>query len=747
MTIRETLKSLATFGASDLSRRYESTPEQLDSDLQSAIEAMDSLLAQESYAASSLNLGGYDVGKPQWPSRNIRSLTSEGYEKLALIFRCVQIVSQNASVAPLRVYDEARRGEPIEAHPFRALMRRPNPLMGESVFWANVLMRAQIAGFCVIEKERDRAGNVIGLWPLRSEWLKAVLRRDSTHDWLYRIPGIQEPYRLESEDVIPFRYADTPSGSAYGIGPLELVIRDVSLLNSVADFLKLYIEHGMIPMHGLVLDTQPGQTPDQKKIDQMIAKFLERHGGLERSAAPMVLAGIKEIKRLGPNLDELAYTELRDLSELGIIQGFGVPASIAQIRAGLEHSDSRANAQVDEGKLYRQTISPLWSRLDDVFTLNLLSEFNVTPSQFLQFDTSDVEALQEDRNEKAAWINSAVSGGWLSAHAAHRELGLPIPAGPDYYLRSIAVEAIPVEDPLYLDAPQLEQPQADSAPQLSALFEREVLELIGFELLERTASSGPRERRAKAGATDRKLMKKVAQARAPHITKFLTDQADRIIPKVIRGLQDAEDIREQLAALAPGEVLSLKDVDWKAEEKKLQAELGRLHKLAGETSFRGMPANHGVSPGIKFDLANPQVRAVTDKLGKKVTRVSNETKSKISDVVTQGLKDGASADDIAASLRKLVTETYKNRAMTIARTETMHAYGEANALGFKLSGVVDRSQIFDNIDHDEDYGASDGLTCATRDGFVCELDEMMDHIYADHPNGSAVGTPILTGED
>jgi hypothetical protein len=30
---------------------------------------------------------------------------------------------------------------------------------------------------------------------------------------------------------------------------------------------------------------------------------------------------------------------------------------------------------------------------------------------------------------------------------------------------------------------------------------------------------------------------------------------------------------------------------------------------------------------------------------------------------------------------------------------------------------------------------------------VCDLDEMMDHILADHPNGSVVGTPILEGED
>lgn len=76
----------------------------------------------------------------------------------------------------------------------------------------------------------------------------------------------------------------------------------------------------------------------------------------------------------------------------------------------------------------------------------------------------------------------------------------------------------------------------------------------------------------------------------------------------------------------------------------------------------------------------------------------------------------------------------------------MVSYGEASVLGFAQSGVVDRAQIFDNAAHTQDYGASDGLSCAERDGLICPLAEMMDHIYADHPNGSAVGSPVLTGE-
>lgn len=85
--------------------------------------------------------------------------------------------------------------------------------------------------------------------------------------------------------------------------------------------------------------------------------------------------------------------------------------------------------------------------------------------------------------------------------------------------------------------------------------------------------------------------------------------------------------------------------------------------------------------------------------------------------------------------------------MRIARTESMFSYGEASVLAYHESGVVDRVQIFDNASHTEDYGASDGHTCASRNGIVVPLDQAMAHVYADHPNGSACTAPVLIGEE
>jgi hypothetical protein len=114
-------------------------------------------------------------------------------------------------------------------------------------------------------------------------------------------------------------------------------------------------------------------------------------------------------------------------------------------------------------------------------------------------------------------------------------------------------------------------------------------------------------------------------------------------------------------------------------------------------------------------------------------------------VVSTGLTEGLSPAQIADELTGMFEQTYKNRAQTVARTESMYAYNQASVLGYEESGVVDRVEMVDNVDHDDDYGASDGLTCAQRDGMVVELADVDRHIEAEHPNGSLALIPLLSG--
>jgi len=693
-----------------------------------------------------------DLGKPSWKSWEPALAYRGNMTRLALIYRCVNLISHGAGVAPVRVYDEAKDNETLPDHPLRNLMRRPNPQMGEATFHGTVAMRSAMSGFCIVEKERNRLGQVIALWPLQSSWAKAIPRSNSAPDWAYTIPGIANPFVLKAEDVIVYRWADSPTGSPYGIGPLEACLREVDILNSMMDFLKAFFDSGAVPLYGIIPDTFVGQTLSQKKVDAILEQFIARHAGLDNAALPMVLQGIKDVKRLGFDMDELAYVDLHDLSDLSIIQSFGIPASVAQVRVGLEHSDSRANVEGDEGKFYRQAIIPFWSRWDDCLTLNLLPDFDETPTISLEFDTSRVTYLQEDRNAKAAWTGAAVSAGYMTVHAWHREMGLPEPKGEDFYLRSIATVALPIDDPLGLDAmaslpapapikdaPVQGEPAALSASHNCHSFYDDPASLFPLnatDLFERTRGLPIRERLAKrAVGGDRKQMARLAKVAAPKINAFLDAQGKRIIPKVIEGLKST----------GPTDQLTLKAVNWNSENSRLKGVMDPIYNAIGETALKSAEAVHGVPVGISWDLANPRVKDVMKELGTHVVDINETTRADIQRIVTKGVDEGIGQDAIAERLQELFGDGAEARARTIARTEVTNAYGKANIVAFKESDVVDRVQLFDNPEHDTDPG-DDGLTCAERDLLVVDLDEADTHLEAEHPNGSLTLTPVLKGE-
>ena len=92
--------------------------------------------------------------------------------------------------------------------------------------------------------------------------------------------------------------------------------------------------------------------------------------------------------------------------------------------------------------------------------------------------------------------------------------------------------------------------------------------------------------------------------------------------------------------------------------------------------------------------------------------------------------------ELEQRLTGLFEETYKGRAMTMARTVSQIAYNRANVLGYEESGQIAYVELLDNPEHTDDYGALEGLSCADRNGLIVPLGEAQLHIESEHPNGS-----------
>jgi hypothetical protein len=188
---------------------------------------------------------------------------------------------------------------------------------------------------------------------------------------------------------------------------------------------------------------------------------------------------------------------------------------------------------------------------------------------------------------------------------------------------------------------------------------------------------------------------------------------------------------------------SLTDIDWAEEEDLLAAIMRQFYQASGEAAAAS--ASSLLSVDIVWDLANPYVNQVAALLGGRIRGIARTTQEDVARIVSDGMTEGVGLPEIADRVRATIGgDAYKGRAMTISRTESMYAYGHASAASYAASGIVSEVELLDNSEHTESYGASDGLSCAERNGLVVPLADAGRHLDAEHPNGSLAIAPVVT---
>lgn len=643
----------------------------------------------------------HTLNRPVWPKRSAQTFTDEGYAKLALVFRCIGVLAQSVAAAPLAVYQTTAQGEDrADNHPLRQLLTAPNRESNEARLFGQIVTSMATAGFVVIEKERAGAGRPVGLWPLNPAYCRPIQRSDALPDWEVKVPGY-EPVILNSTDVIAITYADRPDREPTGIGPLEVILREVALLNIKNDFLKSFFDSGAMPVYGLVPHPDAGEI-SQAQADVIREGWRQRYGGMRGSVEPAILAGITDVKRLSFDFDELAWQDLRDIDELAICTAFGIPPILVGTRYGLERS-TFANYQEARRSFYEDTVAPLMNRIEDAFSRSLMPEFERRPGYALHFDTSDVPAMREDIMPRRQWAVTALQAGGITTHQFARECGLE-PVGADVFLRSMVTVEIPANGAR--PVPPATITAADEDSRTRALPSRAAMHSMEY--------------RASIAESGRTAYVRVAERFEPEVARYLDEQAKRVVDAATRS---GEAIRETRDVSA---------IDWADEERLLAELLERLHMASGEVAFQIAATAFGPDSPV-WTVTNPRIMDLLTELARRVTMITETTRLDISRVVTEALTEGVSMDQLADRLRNLFDQTYANRAMVVARTESQIAYNRASLLSYGDMGIQ-QVQMYDNSEHTERYDPNCS-TCAERDGLVVPIHEAAWHINCEHPNG------------
>lgn len=653
-----------------------------------------------------------------WSGVNQGPELSRAYRLCATAYACSTFIADAVSEAPLRVY-RVDKGNLVEQpeHRLRKLLQSPNPALSEPEFMGMLIMTMGMFGYGVVEKVRSAARLPVELWPLRPDWLTLEKRNDGASQWVYRRPR-QDPRVILEEDLIFVPYRHDEQQQRIGISPLHIVSREIGIDVALTDLLKVFLDAGGIPPWAVEL---PEANPKQTDIDLFREKWAQKYGGWSAYHNIGILYGGMKLVKVGDSIGDMAWPDLRGLVEMKIAQAYRVPAELIQARDSMS-SGSLTTTETEGAMAALQSFgaTPLRQRIDGAFTRGLLPDFvGADPSYVIEFDTSDIMSLQEDRDQLHARVRADFDSGAITLNQFLNETGRPeIGAPGDVYKLQFTT--------MYVSARELTGSVSSdtTTPPKSTM---RALPTVKRQYVDRKAMS-PEDAKARQnylGQMNRNRQK-LSEIGARKMRTFFRQQGER----VVGALKSTDDLDHKLGGFS-----------WAEEDELLGELMDRFYGEVGKSAFGQVSAFAGTP--LSWDVANPKVSAVVDQLGARIVGINETTQGDVQRIIDSALADGLGYQELGKQLTGLFEETYKNRAETIARTESMVAYNKASVLGYEEAGSVDQCELVDNPDHTDPYDASDGLTCADRDGMRVALADVDKHIEAEHPNGSLAVIPIL----
>lgn len=639
-----------------------------------------------------------------------------GYKKNSAVYACVRALAFAFPEPSLIAYKDSEFGlQPVRSDdPLQKLIRTPNPDMGEAEFMQFAITFCPLGGNLYIWKERSVSGKVIALWPFSDKEITPVAGHNPSEGIVagYEFnSGDGHKFYLDKKDVIQWKWMIDPITPWSGMSALRAAWEDVIFDRETSNYAFSTFKNDAIPPM-VVTSTEDTQLTDED-IERMKAQWRARYGGKERGVPAFLEYGMT-VQKMGYSMQELNMTELKNIPESRICAGFGVPPTIALLYVGLKRSD------YGDGEARKSftvtTLVSLWRTLSSELTSSLSDDFG--GGYTLRFDMNQVRALQE--NVKELWDRAlgAMNASAITRGDFKRLVGLRAGPEDEFYKTSLITGWEPAGK-----APS--SPAGDISTQkfLSTTLSRK----SGEGAMEKKALSHVN---AVYGRALQRIRLASTQPMMTELNSYFATLSDRIISRAEKGLKVAKETKEFPSA---------EDLVSKKDEADLNKILKRWYVGIAQASWETINLSLGVT--LDFELTDPAITKMLAGAGNEVREITETTRQALRDALKYANKQGWSiqelvnGDETQAGLRSIVEETYKNRSVTIARTELGNAQNSVTTNRYKDNGVQNVG-VLDNGDTDDDE------ECKLANGQIWSLEYSQVNAL-EHPNCTRCFYPIL----
>lgn len=257
-------------------------------------------------------LGG---GMATYTGRTVNTVDALHYNP---VYACVKIIAEDVASLPLITYRrvDGGRERAMDHRLYPILHDRPNPEMSSVEFRETLQGHLLLWGNAYAEIERDGAGRVVNLWPLRPDRMSVERMGDLVYT--YVLPG-GDRVRIPTVNVLHLR--GLSSDGYVGYSPIALAREAVGLGLATEEYAARFFGN----------DARPGgvlQHPGKLSTDaatRLKASWEAAHRGLTNSQRVAVLEEGIEWKQVGMPARDAQFLETRMYQLRDVARIYRVP--------------------------------------------------------------------------------------------------------------------------------------------------------------------------------------------------------------------------------------------------------------------------------------------------------------------------------------------------------------------------------------------------------------------------------------
>ena len=377
---------------------------------------------------------GYFGVQDSSKSYKYQDLAKEGYQKNAIVYRCVNEIAKGASAVPFHI----KAGDDVlEQHPLIDLLNRPNPLQSNSEFFNSLFGYLLLAGNAYVLKVGGLAGQPKELHLLRPDRIEIKAGSGYMPErYDYVINGkILTSYEVDQDtgmgDLKQIKLWN-PLDDYHGLSPLAAAAVEVDQHNLASTHNISLLSNGARPSGAIIFKPKDdaGFTANlsDSQRQQLLTDLNQRFSGTSNAGRPMLLEGDFDWKEMGLSPKDMDFLNLKHMSSTDIALCFGVPSQLV----GVPDAQTYANVAEARLALYEETIIPYLRKIESDINEWLVPQFNENIK--FQYIVDEIPALSERRRRIYENITTAVSQGIMTRNEAREMIGLSPVDGADELL-------------------------------------------------------------------------------------------------------------------------------------------------------------------------------------------------------------------------------------------------------------------------------------------------------------------------